>query len=95
MLRRQSICSSVHVKDWLSFPWNQNSWSVIDESLSWSKHIEEITKKITVGISALKRLRDFASRDVLFSLYNALIMPHFDYCCEVWDSLGSTLAERL
>ena len=24
----------------------------IDESLSWSKHIEEITKKITAGISA-------------------------------------------
>ena len=23
-----------------------------------------------------------------------LIMPHFDYCCEVWDSLG-VLAERL
>ena len=26
--------------------------------------IEAITKKITAGISALKRLRDFASRDV-------------------------------
>ena len=59
----------------------------IDESLTWSKHIEEITKKITAGISALKRLRDFASRDVLVSVYNALIiMPHLDYCCEVWDS---------
>ena len=63
----------------------------IDESLTWSKHIEEITKKITAGISALKRLRDFAIRDVLVS--NALIMPHFDYCCEVWDSLGSALAK--
>ena len=31
----------------------------------------------------------------LVSVYNALIMPHFDYCCEVWDSLGSVLAERL
>ena len=24
-----------------------------------------------------------------------VIMSHFDYCCEVWDSLGSVLAERL
>ena len=31
-----------------------------DESLTWSKHIEEIAKTITAGISALKRLRDFA-----------------------------------
>ena len=21
-------------------------------------------------------------------------MPHFDYCCEVWDSVASVLAER-
>ena len=61
----------------------------IDESLMWSKHIEEITKKITAGISALKRLGDFVSRDVLVSVivsnyvsvYNAPIIPHFDYCC--------------
>ena len=110
MWRRQSICSSVHVKDWLSFPWNQiyvlrviqsrvRDTKIlgvyIDESLTWSKHIEEIAKTITAGIRALKRLRDLASRDVLVSVYNALIMPHFDYCCEVWDSLGSVLAERL
>ena len=97
MLRRQSIRSSVHVKDWLSFPWNQMYvlgvrdtkilGVYIDESLTWSKHIEEITKKITAGISALKRLRGFASRDVLVSVYTVLIMPQFDYCCEVWDSL--------
>ena len=67
----------------------------IDESLTWSNHIDKITKKITTGISAVKRLRDFASRNVLVSVYNALIMPHFHYCCEVWDSLGSVLAERL
>ena len=47
----------------------------IDESLTWSKHIEEIAKTITAEISALKRLRDFESRDVLVSVYNALIMP--------------------
>ena len=67
----------------------------IDEPLTWSKHIEEIAKTITAEIRALKWLKDFASRDVLVSVYNALIMPHFDYCCEVWDSLGSVLAERL
>ena len=68
----------------------------IDESFAWSKHIEQIDKTITAGMIALKRLRDFASRDVLLvSVYNALIMPHFDYCWEVWDSLGSVLAERL
>ena len=35
------------------------------------------------------------SPDVLVSVYNALIMAHFDYCCEVGDSLGSVLAKSL
>ena len=54
---------------------------------------KKIIKKITAGISALQRLRHFANRDILVSVYNALIMPHFDYCCEVWYSLGSPLAK--
>ena len=45
----------------------------IDEPLTWSKHIEEIAKTITAEIRALKRLKDFASRDDLVSVYNALI----------------------
>ena len=28
-------------------------------------------------------------------MYNALIQPHFDYCCEVWDELGKGLGKRL
>ena len=103
MLRRQSIRSLIHVKDRVSFPWNQIYLLVvirskeseipkflecmyIAESLKRSKHIEEITKKITVGISALKQLRDFASLDVFVSVYNALIMPHF-HNCEAYRTL--------
>ena len=29
------------------------------------------------------------------SAYNALVLPHFDYCCEVWDSIGISLSYRL
>jgi hypothetical protein len=28
-------------------------------------------------------------------IYNALIQPHLDYCCEVWDVIGKTLLDRL
>ena len=29
------------------------------------------------------------------SVYYALVQPHFDYCCEVWDSIDATLSNRL
>ena len=28
-------------------------------------------------------------------VYNVLIQPHFDYCCEVWDELDICLIELL
>ena len=31
----------------------------------------------------------------MISIYNALINPHFDYCSEVWDTLGVGLSNRL
>ena len=31
----------------------------------------------------------------LICAYNAPILPHFDYCCEVWDTIGVTLSGRL
>ena len=28
-------------------------------------------------------------------MYQALIQPHFDYCCSVWDNFGETLSNTL
>ena len=67
----------------------------IDEHLYWEKHIECIASKVSSGIGALKKLKEFVNRDTLVLVYNALIQPHFDYCCEVWDELGKGLSERL
>jgi hypothetical protein len=61
----------------------------IDENLNWEKHIDYIASKVSSGIGALKKLKEFSvDRDTLVLVYNALIQPHFDYCCEVWDELG-------
>ncbi|KAL9972135.1 hypothetical protein ACROYT_G018388 [Oculina patagonica] len=57
----------------------------IDAHLSWCKHVEEICKKVSSAIGALKRVRPFVSKGTAIQIYNALIMPHFDYCSPVWD----------
>jgi hypothetical protein len=49
--------------------------------------IVEFLTKISLGTNTLK-IRDFVERETLSSIYNALIRPHFDYCSEVWDTLG-------
>ena len=67
----------------------------IDENLNWKKHIEFIASKISSGIGAIRKLKEFVDRNTLVLVYNALIQPHFDYCCEVWDTIGKVQAERL
>ena len=67
----------------------------IDEHLAWTKHIEFIAGKISSGIGAIKKEKEFVDRNTLVLIYNALVQPHFDYCCEVWDVLGKTLTDRL
>ena len=50
----------------------------IDEHLNWEKHIECIASKVSSGIGALKKLKEFVNRNTLVLVYNALIQPHFD-----------------
>ena len=67
----------------------------LDQHLSWKSNTEIICKKITSGISALRRLKEFIDRKTLVSVYNAIVRPYFDYCCEVWDVFGETQSKRL
>ena len=67
----------------------------IDEHLKWEKHVDHIASKVSSGIGAIKKLKEFVDRDTLVLVYNALIQPNFDYCCEVWDELDKGLIERL
>ena len=68
---------------------------LIDQHLSWNNNTKNICKKVTAGISALRRVKPFVSKETLISIYNAIIRPHFDYCCEVWDVFGKTQSDRL
>ena len=42
----------------------------IDGNLSWKCHINEISKKIASGISAIKRIRYFLPFEILLNVYN-------------------------
>ena len=67
----------------------------IDEHLTWDQHIDSIANKVSSGIGATKRIREFVDQDTLVSIYNAIVQPHFNYCSEVWDNLGQVNSRRL
>ena len=53
---------------------------ILHESLSWDKHINHISLKVSKAIGILYRLKLIYPHRVLLTLYNTLILPHYNYC---------------
>ena len=68
---------------------------IIEENLSWKAHIHGISKKVSSGIGALKRVRPVVSMHTAIKIYRSLIEPHFDFCSTVWDGLTQQPSEKL
>ena len=65
----------------------------IDHNLNWDFHVKENSKKMASGISAIKRIRNFVPQEILLTIYNSLIHPHFEYCSVVWGCCSRGLSE--
>ena len=64
---------------------------IIQDNLSWTSHICEISKKISKTIGILYRGRHKLSPSHLKLLYNSLVLPYLTYCNLAWGN--STLTE--
>ena len=57
---------------------------IIDNKLSWEKHIASVSNKISSSIGILRKLKSVLPSETLFTLYRSLIHPHLSYCSLVW-----------
>ena len=67
----------------------------IDQHLSWKGNTDEIREKVSAGISSIRRIKPFVDQETLILIYNAIVRPYFDYCCEVWDVFSEAQSKRL
>jgi hypothetical protein len=56
---------------------------------------EEQCKKIFKNINLLRKAKDFVGLDTLKIMYNALVMPHFNYCSTVWKNNKQTHLDKV
>ena len=59
---------------------------IISSDLKWHKHIEHISLKISKVIGKVYRIKSILQANILLTMYNALIMSHFNYCLLAWGS---------
>ncbi len=67
----------------------------IDENLKWDVHIDKIIPKISAKISILRSLRNLVPIDTLILMYNAIVLPHFDYADIILDSASAACKLKL
>ena len=60
----------------------------IDKHLAWARHVENISKKTSSAIEALKRVCCLYITDIVMKNYLALTQPYFDYYSLVWNGLS-------
>ena len=67
----------------------------IDESLNWRPHINATSKKISAGLAIVKRVSTTIPFDTRMNMYNALVVPYFNYCSTVWGNIGKELSDKI
>ena len=68
---------------------------LIDENLTWSNHINAISKKISSGIGSIKRISHCVPPATLHHIYHGLVQSHFDFCSVVWGNCAKILSDKL
>jgi hypothetical protein len=66
----------------------------IDAGLNWRGHIGQVWTKVRQLLGVLGRVRADLDEHLLLSLYNSMVLPHFQYCLMVWGDFeaGRNLA---
>ena len=68
---------------------------LIDDKLSWNVHVVHICTKLSRSISIIKKVKNILNSDNLKTLYNSLILPYINYCCQVWGNSSKYLINKL
>ena len=67
----------------------------MDDQLKWNLHVEHLCKKVGNMISYLARIKHFVNESALKTIFDTVILPHFDYTDIVWQSATKTQLEHL
>ena len=68
---------------------------IVDSQLKWKEHIQHVRQKCFMGLSKLQRISHFLPIPTRVKIYNALELPHLDYCCVLWHSCRSVLTQKV
>ena len=61
----------------------------INSKLNWETHTNVISKRMSRAVGVMKKLQIVCPKTILLTIYNALILPHINYCLLSWGSASA------
>ncbi len=68
---------------------------VIDNTLKWKAHIDDVITKVSKLIGIIYRVRNNFSQDNIKLIYTSLVYPYFIYGAAVWGGAYPTYTQNL
>lgn len=68
---------------------------LLDEKNKFDHHVNAICAKMHSAIFVLKMLSKFCDKNLLFLVYNSLIVQRFDYCITAWSETKKKNIDRV
>lgn len=68
---------------------------IIDNRLSWGKHIENIVTKMGKILSVIRRCAQFLTQKTLKIVTQSLVLSNLDYCAVVWSNAAKKHLTKL
>ena len=63
---------------------------ILDETISWVEHINNVKNKISKSIGVIAKARKYLNACTLLTLYYSFVYPHLLYCVETWGRACET-----
>ena len=92
---KQSITLKINKKAILEKDHVKYLGIIIDSTLSWRIHIDNLSTKISRSIGLLYKIRPFVNIKLMKTLYYSLVYPYLIYAIEVWGSADNTHLNKL
>ena len=68
---------------------------IIDDELKWNDQVDKVVSTVQAKLGMLRRVKPFIPVESMKMLYGAFILPHFDYCSQVWSERFQMHTDKL